>query len=142
MLAKQLIDDCGKKGSIVVYNLSFEAGVNKTLAKKYRKFAKELCTINDRMVDLLIPFRSRYLYHPGQQGSASIKAVLPAFVPDMSYERLEIPQGTEASRLGELIVSGNLPKSDFSRVVNGLREYCEQDTLAMVRLLQVIYDHI
>lgn len=142
VFVEQLINDCGNKGSVVVYNLSFEAGVNEALAKKYRKFAKDLRAINDRMVDLLIPFRSRHLYHPSQQGSASIKAVLPAFVPDMSYEGLEIPQGAEASRLGELIVSGAMPEADFDRVVKGLRDYCEQDTFAMVRLLQVIYEHI
>lgn len=139
---EQLISDCGKKGSIIVYNLSFEAGVNESLAKKYRKFASDLRAINERMVDLIIPFRSRHLYHPKQQGSASIKAALPAFVPDMSYEELDIPLGTEASRLGELIIAGQLPESDFDRVVNGLREYCKQDTFAMVRLLQVIYEHI
>ena len=43
-----------------------------------------LLAIAARVVDLLLVARSHY-YHPSQQGSWSIKKVLPAIAPDLSH---------------------------------------------------------
>jgi len=66
-------------GSVVVYNIGFESRINRELSVSFPNHADALEGINSRMVDLLVPFRSRYLYHPKMMGSASIKKVLPAF---------------------------------------------------------------
>ena len=94
---KSLIAGCGKSGSVVVYNLSFESRINNELGGDFPEFSGELNGITDRMVDLLVPFRSRAIYHPSMQGSASLKAVLPAFVRDMSYDDMAIGDGGTAS---------------------------------------------
>ena len=75
-------------------------------------------------------------------GSASIKAVLPSFVPGMSYDSLNVPNGVEASRLGSLILEGNLEGDTLKETIVALREYCGQDTLAMVKLIEVIYSYL
>lgn len=49
-------------------------------AKGYPQLSESLLAINARVVDLLPIARERY-YHPSQQGSWSIKKVLPAVVP-------------------------------------------------------------
>lgn len=141
-LVKSLIENCGKEGSVVAYNASFEKGVNNNLAEKFPKYRNNLKAINDRMVDLLKPFMSRSLYHPKQMGSASIKAVLPSFVPDMSYDTLNVSDGQEASRLGDLILEGNLERDTLKETITALKEYCGQDTLAMVKLIEVIYSYL
>ena len=92
-----LVMACRQRGSVVVYNRPFEEGVNSNLAHHFPAYAAPLASINDRMVDLLIPFRSRHLYHPAMRGSASLKSVLPAFVPDLTYEGLAISNGEAAS---------------------------------------------
>jgi len=46
---------------VVVYNQTFEAGVNQALAESYPEHATALLTTNGRMVDLILPFKSRIL---------------------------------------------------------------------------------
>jgi CRISPR/Cas system-associated exonuclease Cas4 (RecB family) len=139
---KSLIENCDKGGSVVAYNASFEKGVNNNLAKQFPKYRNKLMAINNRMVDLLNPFMSRALYHPKQMGSASIKAVLPSFVPDMSYDTLNVSDGQEASRLGDLILEGSLEGDTLKETIAALKEYCGQDTLAMVKLIEVIHFYL
>jgi hypothetical protein len=137
-----LAKDMEGSGSVVVYNGPFEASVNRELAKVFPEYKSDLEDINARMVDLLIPFRKRHLYHPAQKSSASIKAVLPAFCPDMSYDNLEIGDGGSASRLYTQILKGSITGAQKAKILKDLRAYCEQDTLAMVRLIEVIYQKV
>lgn len=86
----------------------------------------------------MTPFQKRHLYSWKQQGSHSIKAVLPAFVKGMSYEGMEIGDGGAAMEAyHEMCAIANDPKA-LSKKRKDLLEYCCQDTLAMVKLLEVI----
>ena len=137
VMSKALIDLCGNHGSVIVYNASFEKGRNNELAEAFPEFADDLLAINERMIDLLVPFKKRWLYHPAQKSSASIKAVLPAFT-DISYEQLGITNGAEASMLYQQFAKGNISKEDVEHLWYDLSKYCEMDTLAMVRLMAVL----
>lgn len=126
---------------MVSYNAGFEAGINKRLASTYPSHAKSLLGINARMVDLLVPFRKRSLYHPAQHSSASIKAVLPAFVPSLSYANLDIGDGGSASFLYLQLLTGKITGVAKDKLIADLKKYCELDTLAMVKLVEVIREH-
>jgi len=139
-LAKRLVDVCGDNGSVVVYNQSFESRVNRDLANAYPAYADALLNINDRMVDLLVPFRSRILYHPAMGGSASLKSVLPAFAPEMSYDDLAIQDGDTASVRYLKCMKGLVSETERQEIFKNLRVYCAQDTLAEVRLLEILYE--
>ncbi len=125
------------EGSIVSYNSSFETSRLKELAKQLPAFATWIESILPRFnnADLLQPFRSFALYHPGQHGSASIKAVLPAFT-DLSYEDLAIQEGGTASNQFLGILKGLIAKDEIPKVRENLSRYCERDTFAMVRLVE------
>ena len=138
---QSLISACGKSGSVVVYNQSFESKINNELADDFPEYAAKLNGITERMVDLIIPFRSRYLYSPETHGSASLKAVLPAFVPDMSYDEMPIGDGNTASRIYLSCIKGSVPEDEKEIIYSQLREYCEQDTFAEVKLLEVLYEN-
>ena len=86
--ADSLITVCGKRGPIFVYNAGFEGARIKELAERFSKLAPNLLAIKERLVDLH-PITKAHYYHPSQHGSWSIKAVLPAVAPDLSYEALE-----------------------------------------------------
>ena len=73
------------------------------------------------------------------KGSASLKAVVPAFVPELSYDDLAINDGGAASRSYLKCVKKMVSESEKKRIYQDLREYCGQDTLAEVRLLDVLY---
>ena len=68
------------------------------------------------------------------QGSYSIKKVLPALVPELSYQNLAIQEGGTASNTFSAMVQGNFD-GDTEQTRKDLLAYCELDTLAMVRIL-------
>lgn len=135
--AEKLIDLCGDNGTVLVYNQAFEIARNNDLARDFPEYAQSLQAINSRIVDLLVPFRKRWLYHPDQASSASIKAVLPAFT-DRSYDDLEISDGNKAMMQYGAFMAGELDESLWPDLWSNLTEYCKQDTYAMVLLLDVL----
>jgi hypothetical protein len=139
LFVEKLINSCGDRGSVVVYNQTFEAGVNQTLAESYPEYATALLAINGRMVDLMIPFKSRILYHREMKGSASLKSVLPALAPDLSYAGLAIADGETASLMYLKTLKSELPEEEKERIYADLLDYCCLDTLAEVKLLEELY---
>jgi len=45
----------------------------------------------------MIPFQKRYYYLPEMKVLTLLKYVLPALVPEMNYDKLEIQEGESAS---------------------------------------------
>ena len=86
--AESLIETCGVTGPIFVYNIGFESTRIKELAARFPELVDGLLAINARLVDLW-PVAKDYFYHPSQQGSWSIKKVLPAMSPLYDYDNLE-----------------------------------------------------
>ena len=128
-LAEKLINDLGKDGSIVTYS-NFEATRIKDLMKLFPDLEQELSALIDRIVDLK-KILTDGIYHPDFHGSYSIKDTLPAIVPDMSYEGLAISKGDDACAIFAYMVQGKYSEEETKKK---LLEYCQQDTLAMVRL--------
>nr|MBA2745120.1 DUF2779 domain-containing protein [Flavisolibacter sp.] len=132
---EKLIASLGKAGSILVYNLSFENTRLKELKEDYPKYKKQIEKIQERLVDLMVPFRKKHLYLPSMNGSYSIKAVLPALVPEMNYDGLQIGNGGDASAaFYQLREEKDAVKIAETR--EALLKYCEMDTMAMVRVLE------
>jgi hypothetical protein len=68
-------------------------------------------------------------------GSYSLKSVLPVLVPEMTYGDLEISDGAMASE-AYFTMETMADPAELSRLRKALLEYCEQDTLGLVRLLE------
>ena len=92
------------------------------------------------MVDLEAIIK-RNFYHPGFHGSTSIKRTLPVLVPEMSYEGLEIADGDSAMAAFAFIAWGRYADKELEHVKRNLFEYCKQDTLAMVKLQEKLYEY-
>jgi hypothetical protein len=137
-LVEFLVKSIGPKGSVVVYNAGFEGGRLGELAEAFPKEAKPLLAIKKRLWDLIIPFRGNHFVHPEMRGSASMKAVLPALVPGMSYDGLAISNGEMAFLAYEAMMAGKMSASQMKKTMAALREYCGQDTLGMVEILKVL----
>ena len=134
---EQLIQDCGTSGDILVYNIGFERGKLNDLKELFPGYSNELGGIIDRLKDLMIPFQQRWYYTPQMRGSYSIKAVLPALVPGLSYNDLEIKEGGSASNTFLSMVNGTF-EGDLQETRKQLLEYCKMDTFAMVKILEAI----
>jgi predicted RecB family nuclease len=123
----------GNDGSIVVYS-AFECQRLSELASWFPEFADRITAIQARLFDLL-PLVRAHTYHPAYAGSYSIKSVLPALVPDMTYDGMEIANGQEAGLAWASLIRVSLDQAERDRIRKALLEYCGQDTLAMVKLL-------
>ncbi len=134
---KQLIKNCKTQGDILVYNISFERSKLLELAETFPEFSKPLKAITERMKDLMIPFQKKWYYTPKMKGSYSIKNILPALVPELSYQSLNIKEGATASLTISQMIEGNF-KGDLDQTKKDLLEYCKLDTLAMVKILEKI----
>jgi hypothetical protein len=134
-LLESLLRETEGEGDIITYNLSFEKGRLNDLADVFPQHREAIEERVSRMKDLMTPFRKRQYYAPRMLGSYSIKAVLPALVPELSYDGMAIADGTAAmiAFLG-LQEETNPEKAEATR--NALWEYCKLDTLAMVRILE------
>lgn len=138
-IAEHLVNDIGTSGSIITWNMSFEKNCNTTLGKLNPKYANAMAAINERIVDLMIPFKPKNSWYsdPRFEGSASIKKVLPVVVPSLSYKTLGIQNGGAAQTLWTQAVLDGARK-DRDQILNDLIEYCKLDTLAMVEIYKVL----
>jgi hypothetical protein len=131
---EKMINDCGISGDIIVYNIGFERGKLNDLIEVFPEYSNELRGIVNRLKDLMIPFQQKWYYTPEMKGSYSIKSVLPALVPELSYNDLEIKEGGTASNTFLSMVNGTF-EGDVEETRRQLLEYCKLDTYAMVKIL-------
>ena len=127
----------GTEGSVIAYNAGFEINRLKECAEVLPKYKKWVESIEERIVDLLKPFRDFAYYHPKQDGSCSIKNVLPVLT-GKSYDDMEIGDGGTASA-EYCRVTFTEDNKDKAKVRNLLEEYCGLDTMGMVDIIDQLY---
>lgn len=138
--AKSLIDACGDSAhAIFVYNATFEKTRISELAQNFPDLSDQLLRINSRIIDLQPITKNRY-YHPSQQGSWSIKKVLPALVPELNYADLDgVKDGNMAMLAYQEAIASNTSDARKSEIRTQLLKYCQLDTYSMVRIWQAFF---
>ena len=134
---RELVKQLPGEGSIVTYNASFEVGRLRACCELLPQYAQWFEDVQERIVDLLEPFRAFHYYHPDQSGSASLKAVLPVLTGS-GYGHLDIQEGGMASREFLRVTFGEVPTRERAKIRKQLEEYCALDTLGMVNILQAL----
>ena len=133
-LAENVIEDLDGDGSVLVYS-HFENDVFNTLKAWFPDLEAQLSSISNRFVDL--EKIVKFVNHPEFRGSTSIKVTMPALVPELSYEGLDINNGGSA-----IAVFANMVQGKYSEEIEihrkNLLEYCKLDTYAMVRLHETL----
>ena len=135
-LAEAMVRATANADRVVMYT-SFEKTRIRELQQAVPQLATELAALEAKLIDLH-PVVKDCVYHPGFNGSFSLKDILTPLVPELTYNDLVIVDGRVASveiaRL--LFVADKIPKHERDRVRKELLEYCERDTWAMVRLVE------
>ncbi len=137
-VAEAVVAACGEARTVVAYNSGFERRCLEHLAEHVPARRRALLSIAGRLVDLL-PIVRDHVYHPAFGGSFSMKAVAPALVPGLSYDDLAIGEGGTASAVLEgMLLGGSEGAWGAERTLlrKQLLEYCAQDTLAMVEVVE------
>jgi hypothetical protein len=91
--------------------------------------------IHDRIIDLMPTFRKRHYYRKEMGGSYSMKAVLPALVPDLSYAGMAVCDGSDAMNIYTTLHLVQ-DEAEVRKIRRNLLEYCTLDTLGMVRIVE------
>jgi predicted RecB family nuclease len=132
-LAERMLEATAGVERIVMYSPYERTQINQ-LAERVPAFASDLKALAARLVDLA-PLVREHVYHPGFNGSFSIKDVLNPLVPDLTYQDLVIVDGQVASvEIARLLFVVHLVE-EREQLRRDLLAYCERDTWAMVRLV-------
>lgn len=143
-LVQQLCADIPPGSRLVVYSASLEKTVIKRLAHTFPAHRKHLFSLLPGMIDLQVPFLKRWAYHYMQQGSHSIKAVLPAWVPDLAQAYNlsgSVHNGSEAMSTWVSLTEVTAPEQ-LQSLQQDLRAYCGLDTLAMVKIADSLKEYL
>ncbi len=137
-LTEQLLSDIGTSGTVLVWYENFEKKRNSELGEMMPEYAEALAAVNERVVDLILPFKNKWYDDPRCEGSASIKAVLPVLCPELSYKELGIQEGGSAQRLWMEAVLDSKRDDQKDKILSDLTEYCKLDTFAMVQIFRCL----
>lgn len=124
-------------GTILVYDALMEKNMLNAMKNDFPEHAEAIDERLSRFLDLMQPFQEKMYYHPKMKNSFSIKNVLPALVPDLSFNGLKISSGSIA-----MIAFEKLQKETdmfkIPEIREQLLEYCKMDTFAMAKVFEVI----
>ena len=135
-ILRQLKELLGSSGSVIAYNATFEKTALRHASEAYTEYQDWVAELEERIVDLLVPFRGFLYYHPGQAGSASLKNVLPA-ITKSNYDNMEIADGGMASiEYCRVTFGKNVSEKERQRVCAALEKYCDLDTKGMIEILK------
>jgi predicted RecB family nuclease len=130
--AATLLDAIGERGTIFIYT-NYEREILTRLAREIPVCGEQLLAPGARLRDLQAVIKRSY-YHPRFCGSFSLKAVLPALVPELSYESLSIREGSLASLAYLRMLDPATPAGERAKIREDLLAYCSHDTLGMVKI--------
>jgi len=128
---RSLIRAVSPGGAILTYT-NFETSVLNSLKGLFPEQAEQLEALAGRCVDFCALIR-RHVYHPDFGQSFSLKKVLPALVPELAYDNLNIPEGQTAGLAFLNLFYASSPRTK-AEIRPALLDYCARDTLALVAL--------
>lgn len=133
----QFLIDTQGDALILAYDISAERHTLQQLVNAFPEHAEALKQRLARLRDLIQPFAEGWYHHPEMNGSISLKNVLPALVPELSHAALTIQNGSHAMAVYDKL---HLETDMFAREERKaeLQDYCRLDTLAMVRIFEVL----
>lgn len=128
-----LLKDLPETGTVYAYNaMGAEAIRLREMARQFPQYAKKLEAIIDRMRDMAVPFIGGLVYDLKMRGNYSLKKIIQAINPDLSYSRLSIQHGMEA--VYQYREMEDSEDEDDGQSKKELLEYCSMDTYAMVEV--------
>jgi uncharacterized protein DUF2779 len=142
LFVSSLRENIDSIGSIIVWNKTFESGINKDIARRLPDAQGFIANLNDRIYDLEGIFSKQYYVHKNLWGKVSIKNVVPVLAPQLNYSSLEIQDGGTASITWSKIVSGCHSEEECNQLREALKEYCGMDSYAMYAIWRALHDMV
>lgn len=136
-VAHSLFSNLGDSGPIFMYT-TYEKRIISDLMVLVPDLASKLKAIIDRLVDLK-PIVKDHYYHRDMKGSWSLKPVTSCIAPEISHANLEeVADGMAAQKAYLEIIAPETSDARSEDLKKKLLDYCELDTLAMVRITRFL----
>ena len=139
-IAESLRKHIGDSGTVISWYKTFENSRNKELANLLPDYKDFFLDVVNRTYDLMDIVDGQHYIHPGFEGRASIKKVLPVLAPHLSYKVLGVQSGTDAIEAYRKITVGELVGDEMKEKERQMLEYCKLDTYAMYVLWKFFSD--
>lgn len=126
-----------KPGQILVFNTLMEKGILFKMMNDFPQYKKQILDRINRIIDVEIPFKELYYYHPAQQGSFSLKAIGNAMLQRDEFSSSIVKDGEEAMAVyNELFYWED--KSEINKKLNELQKYCYTDTFVLYEIVEAL----
>ena len=123
---------------MIVWNKKFEGKCHQDIAELMPEYEDIFLGYNQRFFDLMEIFSKQLYLHPDFRGGFSIKNVLPVLVPELSYKELNVRDGSMAMTGWKTMMFEMKNQQDKDQMKQDLLIYCKLDTLAMVKIFEVL----
>jgi len=134
---KHFLNATEKEGKILVFNTLMEKGVLFRLMNDFPQYKKEILDRINRIIDIEIPFKELYYYHPAQQGSFSLKAIGNALLSRNEFSNSQVKSGEEAMAVyNELFYWTE--KKEIEEKLKHLQKYCYTDTYVLYETVDAL----
>ena len=118
-----------------------EKGILFRLMNDFPQYKKEIFERINRIIDVEIPFKELFYYHPKQQGSFSLKAIGNAVLSRDEFARSQVKDGEEAMAVyNELFYTED--KNSIQQKLKDLKIYCQTDTLVLFHIFEKMKESI
>ena len=142
-LAEGLCTNIPEDACVIAYNMTFEKTRIKEMAGMFPDLSSHLLSINANMIDLMEPFKAGAYYSRLMGDGYSIKQVLPALIqddPELDYKSLDERVQHGGHAMDKYPTMHMLPPDEKEALRKALLAYCRLDTLAMVKILEKLYE--
>lgn len=124
-------------GQVLVFNTLMEKGVLFKLMNDFPQYKKDILERINRIIDIEIPFKELYYYHPAQQGSFSLKAIGNAILNRNEFLNSQVKSGEEAMAVyNELFYEENI--NEIPEKLSYLQKYCFTDTYVLYEVVEAL----
>lgn len=137
----QLQKDLPEGITIFSFNDFFEKLIIQETATAFPEFLEFWERVKSMFIDLAMPFKKLWIYHPGQNGKASLKEILPCFSTE-SHGGLSIREGQDANYQYLRLIKKQVTAEEKKRVLEDLIAYCKLDSYGLFLIYRMLQERL
>ncbi|TGK82468.1 DUF2779 domain-containing protein [Leptospira noumeaensis] len=137
----QLQKDLPSGITIFSFNDFFEKLIIQESAEAFPEFLEFWERVKSMFIDLAMPFKKLWIYHPGQNGKASLKEILPCFSSE-SHLGLSIREGQDANYQYLRLIKKQVTAEEKKRVLEDLIAYCKLDSYGLFIIYRMLQERL
>ena len=144
-LVLSLLENLPEKGSVIAYNATGAEKIRiRELAGYLPQYSEKLLQINERMIDMAIPFISGWVYDVRMQGAFTLKTIENMIDDKHSYDNLRVSDGMQAVEIyREMCQCPDEQQKQLYR--EQLLQYCGLDSYSLYKIYKwlnkILSDH-